>query len=167
MISQQAICDLIPAVTRFTRAMVGDSATADDVVQDALAKALRSRHQYQQGTNPRAWLFSISRTVFIDHIRSAKRRGQMVDLDLVSDQVSVAPRQETPLHLRDFERSFRRLSFDHQQVLVLIGLEELSYEDAAATLEVSLGTVKSRLSRAREALRGEMSKAEHPRDRVA
>jgi RNA polymerase sigma-70 factor (ECF subfamily) len=142
----------IPSLRRFARALVGDAVRADDLVQDALERALTRLDTFQPGTNMRAWLFTILRNAFINDLRRARLTPAAPET--IEGLMAPAPAsQEHGLALGDLRRALDRLSPEMREVVLLIGLEGLSYEEAADILEVKVGTVKSRLSRGREALR--------------
>jgi len=142
----------IPRLRRFARAMVRDSALADDLVQECLERALSRLHLWQPGTNLRAWLFTILRNL---HINGIRRQQTFVDIDS-EVQAGLGGRpgsQVVRLEVRDLRRALERLPREQREVVLLIGLEGISYAEAAGILDVSIGTVKSRLSRGRRALR--------------
>jgi RNA polymerase sigma-70 factor (ECF subfamily) len=143
----------IPRLRRFARFMARDADYADDLVQECLTRAIANITSWQPGTNLRAWLFVILKNVF----RNDKRRGKHETAHLnrlENEAVSYAPAQQhVHLLLGEIERAFLKLSEDHREVLMLIAVEGLRYEEAASILDISVGTVKSRLSRARAALR--------------
>ncbi|HZH28177.1 MAG TPA: sigma-70 family RNA polymerase sigma factor [Azospirillaceae bacterium] len=142
----------IPSLRRFARALVGDAVRADDLVQDALERALTRLDTFQPGTNMRAWLFTILRNAFINDLRRA--RLTPTSPDTIEGMMAPAPAsQDHGIALGDLRRALDRLSPEMREVVLLIGLEGLSYEEAAEILKVKVGTVKSRLSRGREALR--------------
>jgi RNA polymerase sigma-70 factor (ECF subfamily) len=143
----------IPRLRRFARYMARDADYADDLVQECLARAIANIESWQPGTNLRAWLFVILKNVF----RNDKRREkhEIAHLNrLETEAVSTVPaRQHAQLMLSEIQDAFLQLSEDHREVLMLIAVEGLRYEEAAQILDISVGTVKSRLSRARNALR--------------
>ncbi len=142
----------IPSLRRFARALVGDAVRADDLVQDALERALTRLDTFQPGTNMRAWLFTILRNAFINDLR--RSRQSPASPETIEGLMAPAPpSQDDGLALGDLRRALDRLSPEMREVVLLIGLEGLSYEEAAEILKVKVGTVKSRLSRGREALR--------------
>jgi len=143
----------IPKLRRFARFVTRDSDYADDLVQECLARAIANIATWQPGTNLRAWLFVILKNVFRNNKR--RRRNEAAHLNLLENEaVSSSPAtQHTHVALCETQNAFLYLSDDHRDVLVLIAVEGLSYEEAAEILDVSVGTVKSRLSRARAALR--------------
>lgn len=142
----------IPRLRRFARAMVRDAVLADDLVQECLERALSRLHLWQPGTNLRAWLFTILRNL---HINGIRRRQSVVDIDDEAQAaIGSAPgSQMDRLELRDLKRALQLLPTEQREVVLLIGLEGISYGEAAEILKISIGTVKSRLSRGRRALR--------------
>jgi len=143
---------LIPRLTRYARALTRDLINADDLVQESLARALAKVHLWHDGTDLRAWLFTILHHQHVSQIRRAAREGSSVEL---SDREGppLEPKQGQRLELRDLERAIDKLPDGQRTAILLVGLEEISYEEAAARLNLPLGTVRSRVSRGREALR--------------
>lgn len=146
------IAEEIPRLRRFARAMVRDPALADDLVQECLERALSRLHLWQAGTNLRAWLFTILRNL---HINGIRRQQTFVDIDgeVQAGLGGSHGSQVVRLELRDLRRALAKLPTEQREVVLLIGLEGISYAEAADILQVSIGTVKSRLSRGRRALR--------------
>jgi len=145
---------LIPRLRRFARALGGSREAADDLVQDTLERAWAKRHLWQAGTNLRAWLFAVMHGVYVN---GARRRRPAESLDALEDS---APERaddgasaETAIAVRELREALLRLPDEQRQVLLLVGLEQFSYAEAAAVLEVPIGTVMSRLARGRERLR--------------
>ncbi|SMH58834.1 RNA polymerase sigma factor [Azospirillum agricola] len=145
----------IPRLRRFARAMVRDATLADDLVQECLERALSRLHLWRPGSNLRAWLFTILRNL---HINGVRRRQPVVDIDAEAQAaIGAAPgSQFVRLELRDLRRALGLLPNEQREVVLLIGLEGISYGEAADILGISIGTVKSRLSRGRRALRALM-----------
>jgi len=143
----------IPRLRRYARALTRDAVTADDLVQDCLTRALGKLHLWQQGTDLRAWLFTILHNQYVNHIRRAVREGSAVGLNESEPLLSRAPQQGKRLELRDLERAIAKLPEEQRSVILLVGLEGMRYEEVAAVLDVPVGTIRSRLSRGREALR--------------
>jgi RNA polymerase sigma-70 factor, ECF subfamily len=143
----------IPSLRRYARALTGSVDRADDLVQDCLERAIARFDQFQAGTDLRAWLFTILHNVHCDQGRRLSRRGPQVPFEDCEYQLKIPARQTERLELRDFTRAFRSLSTDHQRILLLAGVEGFSCEETAQILGIAVGTVKSRLSRARENLR--------------
>jgi len=121
---------------------------ADDLVQETLMRAWNKRERFQPGTNLHAWLFTILRNAFFSEQRKRKREVQDSDGSHAA-RLTTAPDQTDRLHLHDVWTAFRRLNAEQQQALLLVALEGLSYEQAAANCECAVGTVKSRVNRAR------------------
>ena len=149
----QRLVDLIPRLRRYARALVGDRATADDLVQDTLERAWAKLHLYRRGTDLRAWLFTVMHNVHVNRVRAARITDPLEDE--MPELAQRAP-QGDALMVRDLDRAITRLPAEQRAVLLLVTLEEMSYEQVAATLGIPIGTVMSRLSRARDKLRAMM-----------
>ncbi len=142
----------LPRLRRYARALRNDSG-ADDLVQDCIERALRKSNLWRQGTNMRAWLFRILYNLHLSSLRSGKRSPQTVPLDDVAPMAGGGPGQLHALELKELSRAFRALPAEQRDVVALVALEGMRYDEAAAVLGVPMGTVRSRLSRARAALR--------------
>lgn len=130
---------------------MGDRSAADDLVQDTLERAWNRLHLWREGSDLRAWLFSIMHNLRVDQLRQPGLNTSPMD-----DEWADAPVRGTQtdrLEIRDLESALMRLPLEQREVLLLVGLEDMSYEEVARTLGIPLGTVMSRLSRARERLR--------------
>jgi RNA polymerase sigma-70 factor, ECF subfamily len=143
----------IPRLRRYARALTRNASRADDLVQDCLYRAIRKRHLFQPDTNLRAWLFTILHHQHVNDVRSGLREGTTVPVEAVAETLGEPATQGSSLHLRDLDQAMARLPEEQRQVVLLVGLEGLRYEEVARILDVPVGTVRSRLSRAREALR--------------
>lgn len=143
----------IPRLRRYARALTRDVVSADDLVQDCLTRALGKLHLWQEGSDLRAWLFTILHNQYVNNIRRAVREGASVRLNETEPTLSRAPQQGKRLELRDLERAITQLPEEQRSVILLVGLEGMRYEEVAAVLHVPVGTIRSRLSRGREALR--------------
>jgi RNA polymerase sigma-70 factor (ECF subfamily) len=147
---------LIPALRRYARALVRNHATADDLVQDCLERAVSHWDQFRGG-NARPWLFAILHNVAVGQFRQARSRGPHATIDEISEtSLSQDAVQEKQLMYRDVLRKLGRLPEEQRAVLLLVAVEDLSYAEAAKVLNVPIGTVMSRLSRARERLQQEI-----------
>ncbi len=146
-----AILAEIPRLRRYARAMLGDRAAADDLVQDTLERAWSRLSQWRAGSDMRAWLFGIMHNLRVDQLRRPKLIAQSIDKD--DFEVPTRATQTDELELRDLDAALGRLPDEQREVLLLVALEEMSYAEIAATLGIPLGTVMSRLSRGRERLR--------------
>ncbi len=156
----------IPYLRRYARALTGGAEAADDLVQDSLERAIARFDQFRPGTNLRAWLFTIVHNMRCDQHRRLVRRPIEIPIDDAPQQASTRASQADALHLADFRRAFGRLSEAHREVLALVGLEGLDYQRAASILGVEVGTVKSRVFRARECLRREQLLLDQPAPRA-
>ena len=144
----------IPRLRRYARALTRDAARADDLVQSCLVRAIAKEHLWEPGTDLRAWLFTILHNQNVNDIRRSVREGVVVAVEEdVAPVLTVAPRAGASLQLRDLERAIRLLPEEQRQVILLVGLEGMRYEEVAAVLDIPIGTVRSRLSRGREMLR--------------
>jgi RNA polymerase sigma-70 factor, ECF subfamily len=144
---------LIPRLRRYARALVHDRVAADDLIQDCLARAIAKIHLWQEGTDLGAWLFTILHNQYISLARRAARERDHLELQRGYQELALSPNQNTRLELRDLERAIAKLSDEQRVVLLLIGLEGMGYDEVATVLNVPVGTVRSRLSRARKTLR--------------
>jgi RNA polymerase sigma-70 factor (ECF subfamily) len=143
----------LPHLRRFSRALVGDAALADDLVQDCLERAMIKSHLYDPARPLRAWLYAVLRNLFISGLRRDRRSAVVKSVDdLVGGEGSVAAAQEERLSVALVAEALDRLPRDQREVIVLVALEDMSYRDAAEIAGVPIGTVMSRLSRARAAL---------------
>jgi RNA polymerase sigma factor (sigma-70 family) len=150
-VDSSAILAEIPRLRRYARAMLGDRAAADDLVQDTLERAWARLHQWRTGSDMRAWLFGIMHNLRVDQLRRPRLPTHSLDADDYA--VPTRPTQNDALELRDLESALDQLPDEQREVLLLVALDEMSYADISATLGIPLGTVMSRLSRGRERLR--------------
>ena len=144
---------LIPALRRYARSLLRDRAAADDLLQDCLERAITRWHQRRADGDARTWLFTILHNLAISRLRQVARRGAHVGLDDADESVTARPpSQEDGLRHREVLRALETLPEDQRAVLLLVSVEDLSYVEAARVLDIPVGTVMSRLSRAREKL---------------
>jgi len=148
---RQMLVKEIPPLRAFATTLSGSSQTADDLVQDTLLKAWGAAASFRQGTNLRAWLFVILRNTYFSLYRRRGREVQDVD-GAYSERMSVPGDQNSAVDLADFRKALAQLPEDQREVLILVGASGLSYEEAAEVCGVALGTVKSRVNRARNRL---------------
>jgi RNA polymerase sigma-70 factor (ECF subfamily) len=147
---------------RFARGLCGDHALADDLVQDCVERALVKSHLYDPTRPLRAWLYAILRNLYISGLRRDGRSTVVKTVDdLAGGEGSVTPNQEDRLSAEYVMLALDRLPHQHREVVVLVGLEEMSYRDVAEITGVPVGTVMSRLSRARAALRDILEERGH------
>lgn len=150
----------LPALHRFAYTLTRNEDRAADLVQDCVERCLRKQHLFD-GQNLRSWMFTVCRRVFLNQIRRDKVRGIPVDMDdAPQSKLSISAFQEDKMHYQDVVESFRELPHNDKVVLSLVAIEGLKYEEAAELLEVPVGTVRSRLSRARSRLRDLLESAE-------
>lgn len=144
----------IPQLRRYARALARDAATADDLVQDCLARAIARTHLWQEGTNLRAWLFTILHNQYVNQVRRTAREGTTVEISDAEPLLAVEAIQDHQLELRDLDRALAKLPDKQRIPILLVGLEGMDYQATAALLGIPVGTVRSRISRGRDALRG-------------
>ena len=148
---RQSLVEMMPALRAFARSLTRERASADDLVQDTLLKALTHIDKFELGTNLRAWLFTIMRHEFYDsrrkHARERDHRAAMPDLPM-----GARPDQEWAATAHTVQAAVERLPADQQQALVLTTVLGVSYEEAAQICGCPIGTIRSRVSRARERL---------------
>jgi len=145
----------IPRLRRYALALLRDRTHADDLVQDTLERALRKFNLFHRGTDLRAWLFAVMHNVYVNQVRaSASRRALAPEVE--SDEPAQATVDDAAT-MRDLSNALAHLAPEQREVVLLVGLEQLSYEETARVLDVPIGTVMSRLSRGRERLRALMS----------
>jgi RNA polymerase sigma-70 factor, ECF subfamily len=143
----------IPRLRRYARALTRSADRADDLVQETLLRAIAKVHLWQTGTDIRAWLFTIMHNQYVNMVRRAMRDGANVDIEQMSSALVAATDPTASRQLRELENAISRLRDEQREVVLLVGLEGMSYEAAAQILHVPVGTVRSRLSRGRDALR--------------
>jgi len=143
----------IPRLRRYSRALTRDTQRADDLVQDTLLRALMKQDRWEPGTNLRAWLFTLMHNQHVNNVRRASREAGSIDIDDVSSSLVANTDPTASRQLHELQRALDQLLTEQREAILLVGLEGFSYEDAAKILSVPIGTVRSRLSRGREALR--------------
>jgi RNA polymerase sigma-70 factor, ECF subfamily len=141
-----------PRLRRYALALTRHPDQADDLVQDTLVRALAKEHLWEAGTDLRAWLFTLLHNLRVNDVRRGIREGTAVDIENVRDVVAISDPSASQT-LFELDRAMGQIAEEQRQVILLIGLEGMSYEDAAAVVGVPVGTIRSRLSRGREALR--------------
>jgi RNA polymerase sigma-70 factor (ECF subfamily) len=143
----------IPRLRRYARALTRNPSRADDLVQDTLTRALRKQHLWEPGSDLRAWLLTIMHNHNVNEVRRTARDDLAVDIDQCAGTVIATTDPTGSCQLQELDVAIGRLPEEQRQVLLLVGLEGLSYEHTAAILCIPVGTVRSRLSRARDLLR--------------
>jgi RNA polymerase sigma-70 factor (ECF subfamily) len=158
---EASIVACLPALRRYARGLVSDPMLADDLVQDTLERAWSRFGLWQRRGEVRAWMFGILHNQFIDTLRFRRSRLE----DTAGDALPEIPQRATQsdrIEVHDLDRALQRLPEDQRAVLLLVAVEDCSYQEAAAILDVPIGTVMSRLARARERLRNEMQGSTAP-----
>ena len=154
MVSQQLRADLIgtiPNLRAFAVSLCGNPDRADDLVQETLVKAWSNLSSFAEGTNLAAWLFTILRNIYYSEYR--KRRREVADSDgAIAARLATAPAQSGHMDFLDFRTALQKLPADQREALILIGASGLSYEEAAGVCNCAVGTMKSRVNRARNRL---------------
>ncbi|MZR13616.1 RNA polymerase sigma factor [Maritimibacter sp. DP07] len=148
---REAVVEHLPAMRAFAASLTRNSAAADDLVQDTIVKAWKNFDKFQEGTNLRAWLFTILRNTFYSDLRKKKREVEDAD-GVMAETLSEKPHHDGRLALADFERVFSELPVEQREALILVGASGMSYEEAAETCGVAIGTIKSRINRGRAKL---------------
>lgn len=144
----------IPRLRRYARALVGERSDADDLVQDTLERGWDKLSAWRRGSDMRAWLFGIMHNLYVDRVRKPALATAVLDHD--TPMPVVPPAHTHRLEMRDMETALALLPADQREILLLVALEEMTYEEVAAALRIPVGTVMSRLARAREKLRALM-----------
>ena len=156
---RENMVQLLPRLRRYAIALTGSVADGDDLVQDAVERALKSLHQWEPGTRLDSWMFRIAKNRFID-TRRAARRARLVAIDAPEEAAAAATdgvrEMELRLALQEVNAAMQALPPDQRQAAVLVLIDGLSYRDAADILEIPIGTLTSRIARAREALAAAM-----------
>jgi RNA polymerase sigma-70 factor (ECF subfamily) len=161
---QPELLAAIPRLRRYARVLTGDVSRADDLVQDTLARAWEKRRLWAPGSDLRAWMFTIMHNVFVNQRALARHEKQHVSLEAGEEsgdafQIPVRATQHVRVELMELLQHVGRLPVDQREVLLLAAVEEQSYEEIAAILAIPIGTVMSRLSRARGKLRAAFADA--------
>ena len=156
----------IPSLRRYAMVLLRyDEDRSDDLVQDCLVRAMSRWQLWRQPGNLRAWLFTILHNIYVNDVQKAAARPNVIELQEYLPGISVPPEQGDGLVLREVAQSVQRLPDEQKQILLLVGLEGFSYEEAAQITGVLVGTVKSRLSRARRTLREMLEDGDEPSER--
>ena len=148
---REALLGAVPSLRAFAISLSGDVDRADDLVQDTLVRALANVHRFEPGTNLNAWLFTILRNLF--HSEYRKRRREVEDADgSYAAALRTAPEQHAHLDFEDLRAALAKLPQDQREALLLVGAQGFAYDDAAAICGCAVGTIKSRVNRARHRL---------------
>jgi RNA polymerase sigma-70 factor (ECF subfamily) len=161
--SRELMVAQIPSLRRYARALTGDTWAADDLVQDTLERACSKWRLWLVGTNLRAWLFSVMHNLFVNQLRQSAVAGRpaILDIDDLADELPTPA--SSPDQALDLQRCLLRLPPEQREILLLVSMEGMSYADIAKVTGVPLGTVMSRLSRARGRLQALLDAPAHGR----
>jgi RNA polymerase sigma-70 factor (ECF subfamily) len=154
---------LIPHLRAFARTLCGDPTAADDLAQDAMLKAWDARQSFEMGTNMKAWTFMILRNQFYSEKRRSWRQSQL-DQEAAERTLVAVDDPEAPVALDELRQGLGMLPPEQREALILVGAGGFAYEEAAAICDCAVGTVKSRVSRARRALQGILESGAYRRD---
>jgi RNA polymerase sigma-70 factor (ECF subfamily) len=157
------LVQLIPHLRAFARTLCGDPAAADDLAQDAMLKAWDARASFQMGTNMKAWTFMILRNQFYSEKRRSWRQTQL-DQEAAERTLVAVDNPEAPVALDELRQGLAMLPAEQREALILVGAGGFAYEEAAEICECAVGTVKSRVSRARRALHAILEDGAYDRD---
>lgn len=160
---KQELIQLIPQLRRYANALVKNTEIADDLVQDCLERVLSKHHLWDSSRPMKPWVLTVLHNIFANHARQYKRTPHLISINEVEEITD--HKTTTDYYLRDLESALDKLTADHREILLLIGLEEMSYKETATILDIPVGTVMSRLTRARQKLRQIMN--EPSTERVA
>ena len=156
---KELLVEHIPRLRRYARSLVGNRVPADDLVQDTLERSWARQHLWRHDSDLRAWLFTIMHNIYVNQ-RRQYQPAAILDDDAMEVATNVRP--ESAMEMRDLAKALAQLTPEYRVVVLLVGLEQMRYEDVAEILDVPLGTVMSRLSRGRERLRALMSGEAQP-----
>jgi RNA polymerase sigma-70 factor (ECF subfamily) len=154
MDKRTALVAELPHLMRYARSLTRDADMANDLVQDTTTRALSRLNLFQAGTNMRAWLFTVMHNLHRQNLRKSSRRAAPMQIsEEIENRIASVDDATQRLALRDMDRAVAELPEEQRQVLLMISLEDMSYQDTATALGIPVGTVMSRLARARERLR--------------
>lgn len=149
---RERMVEYLPHLRAVARSLTGRREWADDLVHDTILRALSAEAQFQPGTNLKAWLLTILRNHYINNVR--RRRFEVEPMGEIPDSaLPVDPTQDTTIEVNEVSRALQTLAVEHREILVLISAAGMSYEEAAEVCGVAVGTIKSRLNRARNELK--------------
>lgn len=151
--SQRELTAHISGLRRYAMALTRNASDAEDLVQECLCRAIERARPWREIKDVRAYLFSILHNLYIDRVVKTRHRNAALPDQMIEQRLTAAPTQQETVELRELSRALDRLSPDQRQLILLVGLEGISYEATAKILDLPVGTVMSRLFRAREALR--------------
>ena len=145
--------EFVPQLRRYALTLCRNPTAADDLVQESIARALTKSHLFNSGTNLRAWVFTIMHNLNISNMRRQKYIGSPIDPDIAAATLSVQPTQELSVMVKALIKAMKGIPDTQRAAVMMVGVEGMSYERASEHLNVPIGTIKSRVSRGRDALR--------------
>lgn len=148
---KRELLSALPSLRAFAMSLIGDASSADDLVQDTILKAWAKQESFEPGTNMKAWLFTILRNAFYSQMRKSGREVEDRD-GILTERLAVHPEQYGSLDMQDFRKALEKLPDDQREAIILVGASGFSYEEAANICQCAIGTIKSRVSRARSSL---------------
>jgi len=157
----------IPRMRRYAVALTRNRDMADDLVQATLVRAIAKQHLFKPDTNLRAWLFTLMHNQYVNEVRRATKWGKPVQIDDVSGGLAAVADTSASRQLTELDEAIGKLPVEQRQVVLMVGLEGMAYEEVASILMVPIGTVRSRLSRGRSTLRRLMGMEEEQAEAVA
>jgi RNA polymerase sigma-70 factor, ECF subfamily len=161
---RQAIAAELPRLRRYARALLRDAGEADDLVQECLLRALGRLDQWRDGDSPRRWLFTILHNLHVDRARTRMRRPHEASIHAIDGtRLGEGPHQLERVAVQDVLEALRRIPSERREALILVGVEGMSYRDAADVLGIPVGTLMSRLGRGRQQLRAILAAAPNGR----
>jgi len=146
---EKSLSEQIPALLRYAKALTHNGHFAEDLLQDCLERAWSRRLLFDENKDLRIWLFTIMHNLYINHLNKLENRQVTVPVE----SIEIANNDDNSFELRDFENAMLKLRPEYREILILVGVENLSYTEVAEILNIPMGTVTSRLYRARENLR--------------
>ena len=156
---KQLLTEQLPVLMRLALALTGERSLADDLLQDCVERALRNCAQWDREKKLKPWLFAIMRNLYIDNYRRLDVAKHSVPMEF-ANELSILPSQETHVTTHDVYKALMQLPLEQREVLLLVGLEEMDYKETSQILNIPLGTVMSRLHRARKQLRDQLFAAD-------
>lgn len=151
--SRNDITAFIPGLRRYAMSLIRNPADAEELVQETLCRAIERMRSWRGIRNTRAYLYTILHNLYVDRFVKSGMRNEVISEKIVEQNLVVAPSQFYRVELRELDEAVRQLPEEHRAVILLVGLEGMTYATAASVLGIPVGTVMSRLSRARETLR--------------
>jgi len=156
---EDLLLEQVPRLHRYAHALTKNSEHVDDLVQESLERAWRYKNSWQVGTNIRAWVFTIMHNAYVNQIRKLQNAPETMSLDNI-DAVSKFPSQESELDMEKLMATIDELPDDQREVMLLVCVENMKYDEVAAICDIPIGTVTSRLFRAREQIRLKLRNSE-------